>query len=667
MLGNLGFLLLFLCVIASVYGCAASFAAAWTRHRKLYLSSKAASTMVAVMCVLAASLLVHLFYQRDFSLEYIAGNSSTDLPPLYTFTAFWSSLAGSHFLWTTLLCVLAAIAAWTNAKDNEHIMPYVLGTLQAVLAWMFYLLISHSDPFKILLPKPPEGNGMNELLQNPYMAIHPPLLFIGYTATAIPFAYSIAALFYGDITEGWLKSVRRWTLFGWCFLTAAITLGGRWAYVELGWAGYWAWDPVENSSFLPWLITTALFHSLLVQEKLGHLKRLSLVLAIVAFFMTFFGTFITRSGVISSVHAFGEGPIGPNYLQFLAVLALASTALYAIRAPSILPSENEKVWGFSKESALVVTQFLLLAFAAIVFIGTIFPIVSELFTDQRTSVQAPYFNIFAPYVGLAMALMIGFGNLMRYQSGKIPGAKGVILISGILAIPLTMVFCYFGEVFPYSQGSALYSQLVGCYFTAFSFVCLLGDLFMKLKDIRFNYGLFFKRNLAYIGALIAHAGFLLCLIGFLGNYRGLDKSVTLPVGGSTELFGLSFQFDKGIDVIKKDNVTLFTAPISVSRHGRKIYELLPAQSSYPTKPGQTFNEIAVEGGMWNDIYIVLTGFNKQTGKEATLSIHINPTVKFVWLAVTIMVIGGFISLFDRYRGNRSRDVVAGNWELGGAQ
>ena len=664
MLGNLGFLLMFLCAIASTYGVVASFTAAFTRHRQLYYSSRLAATMVSVMCMVGIILIIYLFYQRDFSLVYIAKNSSLDLPALYTFTALWSSLEGSHFLWTFFISIFVTVAVWTNAKDNEHIMPYVLGTLQAVQAWMFYLLITHSDPFKMSLPAPPNGNGMNELLQNGYMASHPPMLFIGYTATAIPFAYAIAALFYGDITEGWLKSVRRWTLFGWAFLTAAITLGGRWAYVELGWAGYWAWDPVENSSFLPWLITTALFHSLIVQEKLGHLKRLTLILAIVAFFMTFFGTFITRSGVISSVHAFGEGPIGPNYLQFLAVLAVSSCLLYAIRAPSILPSENEKVWGFSKESALVVTQFLLLAFAAIVFIGTIFPIISEALTDQRTSVQAPYFNIFAPYVGLAMAIMIGIGNLMRYQSAKMPGAKNVILVSLGLSIPLTIVFCYVGEVFPYSRGSALWAQIIGFYFTAFSFFCLFGDLRLKLKDLKFNYKLFFTRNLAYFGAFVAHIGFLICLVGFLGNYRGVEKNITLSAGESTQLFGYDFEFQKGIDVQKVQNVTLFVAPLTVKKQGRTIYKVYPAQSKYPTKPGQNFNEIAVEGGFWHDIYVVLTDFDRKTGKSATLSININPTVKFVWLAVAIMVLGGLISLFDKYRGNRSRDVVAGKWQLG---
>ena len=665
MLANLGFYIILLCFILSVYGAFASFIAGLTRHRKLYLSSKSALVTLSVLVVGASGLLVYLLFERDYSVAYIAKNTSNDLPMFYTFTALWCSLEGSHLLWTTLLAVVAAIAALTHAKDNEHIMPYVLTALMAVLGWMFYLLMTHSDPFKLQLPKVANGNGMNEVLQNPYMAIHPPLLFLGYVGTAIPFAYSLAALAYGDITEGWLKSVRRWAVFAWCFLTVSIALGGRWAYVELGWAGYWAWDPVENSSFLPWLTTTALLHGLLVQEKLGHLKRLSLILAISGFFLTFFGTFITRSGVISSVHAFGEGPIGPNYLMFLAVIAMVSTVLYAIRAPSLLPAESEKVWGVSKESALAVCQFLLIAFSVIIFIGTVFPIVSEALTDQRISITAPYFNIFAPYIGLGLVLMLGIGNLMRYRNAALDSVKKVVPLSLGLAIPLTVLLSYLGDVFAMSEGVDLYAQLLGFYSLSFCLFCLILDFWLKLKDFQFKFGFFVKRNLAFTGAFIAHVGFLIAIAGFLGNYRGMDKVVTLDVGESAELFGYEFTFKSGIEVSEVENVTLFAAPLEVNRFGKKVAEMAPAQSRYPTKPGQPFNEIAVDGGFWRDLYVVLNDFDRKTGKQATLHIHINPTVKMVWLAIAVMFLGGMVSLFDRRRGNRSRDVIAGNFELGG--
>lgn len=665
MIANYGFFLLLLCFIACVYGFLASIAAARWRHRRLYRSSKMALTMTAVLCFLATALLVWSFFQRDYSINYIMKNSSNDLPAFYTFTALWSSLEGSHTLWTLLLAIVGAIAVWTPSRDNEHVMPYVAASFQAVLAWMFYLAITHSDPFVRSLPMPTNGRGMNELLQNPYMAIHPPLLFMGYVALAVPFAYSMAALCYGDITEGWLKTVRRWNLFAWILLTAAITLGGRWAYVELGWAGYWAWDPVENSSFLPWLMSTALIHSLLVQDKLGHLKRLSIILGILGFFLTYFGTFLTRSGVVSSVHSFAESPIGPNYLMYLSGFILVSTAIYAFRAPSILPADTNKVWGVSKESALVVTQFLLISFAAIVFVGTMFPIVSEAITKQRISVQQPYFNTFSPWVGLGFIVGIAIGNLMNYQTPKMPGAKKIVLGSIIFAIPMTAIFSYFGKVDSTTTSKfAYYAQIVGFYLCSWAIGCVTGDFYMRLKASRFRVKAFVPRNLAFIGGYIAHLGVLLAIIGFLGNYRSIEKKVTLSPNETTELFGYQFTLgSRGIEMGTQQNATLFQAPLKLSRNGQELTTMLPAQALYPTKPDQTFNEIAVYSRFWNDVYVVLADFDRTTGQRVTFQLHINPTVKIVWIAIVLMCIGGFVAMFDRFRGNRSRDAVASQWEL----
>jgi cytochrome c-type biogenesis protein CcmF len=663
MLANYGFYLIFLCFICSFYGFASAILAAYWRHRRLYMSSKLAMTVTFVSVFAATVLMIYAFYQRDYSVNYIAKNSSNDLPALFTFTALWSSLEGSHLLWTMFLSCVATICIWTHSRDNEHIMPYVSAALQAVLAWMFYLAITHSDPFKATLPAPMDGRGMNELLQNPYMAIHPPLLFIGYVTLGVPFAYSIAALCFCDITEGWLKTVRRWALISFVFLTAAITLGGRWAYVELGWAGYWAWDPVENSSFMPWLMCTALLHSLIVQDKLGHLKRLSIVLSIAGFFLCYFGTFLTRSGVVSSVHSFAESPIGPNYLSYLAGLIIISSAIYAFRAPSILPSDTEKVWGVSKESALVVTQFLLISFAAIVFIGTMFPIVSEAITEQRISVQAPYFNMFAPWIGLGFIFGIAIGQLMRYQSNNIPYAKPIIFGSVIFAIPLTMVLIYFGDVMGTRKTYNLIAQLVGLYLCSWAIGCLLGDIYVKMKDLRFNYGLFFKRNLGYFGGWLAHLGVMIAIIGFLGNYRGLENRVTVKAGESFEFFGYRFETEAaGIQVKQNKNATLYTAPIHLFRGEQKVGDIIPAQSRYPTKD-QTFNEIGITGNLWHDVYVVLVDFDRSDGKRMTFQVNINPTVRFVWIAIVIMCIGGMVSLFDLYRGNKSRDVVAGAWEV----
>ncbi|MCX6116696.1 MAG: heme lyase CcmF/NrfE family subunit [Proteobacteria bacterium] len=665
MLADLGFYCLFLAALLAAYATIASIVSGIMRHRRLYRSAKNATYFVAALTLTACLILWFLFFQRDYTVAYIFKNSSNDLPSLYTLTAFWSSLEGSHTLWTLLLTIFAAFALATASKDNEHILPWVTAALCSIITWMLYMAVTHSDPFVRMFPPAPNGQGMNALLQNPYMAIHPPTLFIGYTTLSIPFAYAIAALCYGDVTEGWLRTTRRWSLAAFLFLSAGVWLGGRWAYVELGWAGYWAWDPVENSSFIPWLLATALLHSLLVQEKLGHLKRLTIVLAVTAFFMSFFGTFLTRSGIVSSVHSFAESPIGPSYLKFLAALLLGFSAIFAWRAHAILPASVEKAWGASRETMLIVTQFLLLTLAAIVVIGTLFPIISEAVTGQRTSIQAPYFNAFAPWIGLGMIVLIAIGNLMRYQTSDIPDLRKTMIYSLLGAIPLTGIFSYFGEVLSTPKPFALGAQLVGIYLCSWSFLCLTADLHRRwIVDLKGNTKLLWHRNRAYLGAFVAHVGVLVAILGFLGNYRGIHTDMTISAGETKTFQEFSFTFN-GITTRQDLNATLFEAPLKVMRGNKDLGMLYPAKSKYPTKP-ELLNEIGVRSSFWNDLYIVIADFDKQTGKTVTLQVHKNPTVRLVWISVFLLCIGSLIAISDRFRGQRSRDVVAGDWQVEGA-
>lgn len=652
MLADYGYYLLLFAFVTSVYGSGAGLLAAIFQHRRLFRSSKMASLISFILCFSASLIMWYLLYNRDYSIAYIFRNTSNDLPLRYTISAFWAALEGSHFLWTLLMALFSFIAHMTYSRDNEHIMPYISTILQAVLAWMFYLAISHSDPFVQQFPVPENGLGLNALLQNPYMVFHPPALFCGYTACAIPFAYAIAALCYGDITEGWLQTARRWSLVAWIFLTIGIFLGGRWAYVELGWAGYWAWDPVENSSFMPWLFTTALIHSLLVQEKLGLLKRLSIILAFLAFFFSFFGTFITRSGIISSVHSFAQSPIGPNYLYFLSGLLLIAIVLYAFRAPGILPAQQAKVWGVSKESVLLITQFLVLIFAFIVFMGTLYPILSELVTGSRFNVQAPYFNSFAPYIGFSFIVALTIGNLLRFHTGKLVGGKKLIVGAFILAIPCGLIFAKQADVFR-TTGYSLGMQITGIFLCFWSLFCLIYDASNRFRAYASRSGAF-TRQLSYWGSILAHSGLIIAILGFLGNYRGLDTLVTLHKGESTQFYGYKFSF-AGMQINHEENVELFSAPLSISKNGQTVGEIIPSRARYPTKP-ELLNEIGLRTSFWYDIYIVLADFAK-SGDEATFQIHINPTVKIVWISVFFLVLGGLLALFDRLRGLYSQDVM----------
>ncbi len=637
MISQIGYLLLVFALCLSLYAVVASLVSIKTDHRRLFVSAKMAFGTSTCLCLLASLCLVLLFFNRDYSVLYVYKNSSNDLPWFYTLSAFWSSLEGSHLLWTLLLSFYSLIALLSYPRDLERPMAYVIASLAGVLTWMLFLGVTYSDPFAPIFPPKENGLGMNELLQNPYVMFHPPSLFTGYTALAIPFGYSIAALCMGEVGRQWGQTVRRWTLFAWIFLTIGIFLGGRWAYVELGWAGYWAWDPVENSSLMPWLFTTGALHSLLVQEKLGQMKRLTLILSMLSFFFSFLGTFITRSGVISSIHAFAQSPVGPNYLLFLSIFLLLMFTLYIVRAPYIVADYREKLWGFSKESALMITQFLLITFATIVFIGTLYPIISEMVTGVRFNIQAPYFNSFSPYLGFSFIAAIAIGNLLHYSSPKVTGGHTILWASSLGALPCGLLFSYGGSVFK-SSGVPLAFQLIGIWLCFASSFCLLGDLFTRLKRLRFQLFFFIKQNTSYLGSLLAHLGIIVGILGFLGNYRGIEKLTTLNQGESVEVFGYNLSF-LGIQVTPQENVHLITAPLEVRAPNGEKSLIRPARAKYPTKE-ELLHEIDFLSTFWHDLYVSLVDFDNQTGQQATLEIHVNPTVRLVWQSGALMALGG---------------------------
>lgn len=659
MYAQLGFFLLALALMASIYGTLASLASSRIKDNRLFISAKIANLVSTLLILLAGLLLVILLFQRDYSLSYIYKNSSDDLPLLYTFSAFWSALEGSHFLWTSLLALVSSLALYTYTPSNRHLIPYVSAVLQAVMTWMLYMATSYSDPFTLILPVPENGLGMNTLLQNPYMVIHPPALFTGYTTLAVPFAYSAAALMHGDITAGWLKTVRRWALIAWSFLTIGIFLGGRWAYVELGWAGYWAWDPVENSSLIPWLFTTALIHSLIVQGKIGHLKKTSLVLSFLAFFFTYFGTFITRSGLIESVHSFAQSQVGTSYLILLLILFLSFLCLYLLRAQLILPADEGKAWGLSKESALILSQFLLLSFVTVVILGTLYPFISEFITGSRYDVQAPYYNSFAPYIGFAMIISLSIGNLLHYGKQQLKKTNAIILKSIFLSLPLTALFTHYGDVFLLSSGSRLWIQIIGIQLCFWSFVCLTWDLFQRFFKVqKARLQRIWIKERSYLGAYLAHIGCLIAILGFLGNYRGLEQTTTLYKGQKINFYGYDITFT-GMLEIEDDNTILHTASLKLRRDKQERGFLLPARAKYPTKD-ELVHEVGIQSNFWHDLYAVLADFDTKHGAYATLQIHINPTVRLVWLAGLFMFIGGLLASSHRVRGQGNKEILSVN-------
>lgn len=624
------------------------------------LSSQRAIIVSCVSVVLAALLLWYLFWQRDYSVAYIYKNSSHDLPPLYTITAFWSSLEGSHFFWSLILAVVGGIVITTIPPGLTPLRPYLHMVISGVMVWMYLLLVTFSDPFKLQLPPPSEGAGMNALLQNPYMAIHPPLLFVGYTALLVPYAYSMAALCFGGFLPGWAKMMRSWSLVAWIFLTLGIFIGGRWAYVELGWGGYWAWDPVENSSLVPWLLTTALIHGCMLQTRTGKLSQVNVLLSILAFFFSFFGTFLTRSGIVVSVHSFAQSAIGKIYVVFLAVLFGISLWIYLLRKHTLRVRRPQEIrWGISRELMMVGGMFGLVVLAAVVTLGTLYPIISEMIGGVKVNVQAPYFNTFAPWFGGALVLLMATGAVMRYHSARLPGRRRWWLALLLASAVCAGVFARMSGVFA-SEGYRFSAQIVGSTLVFFTALCLGVDLSLRLR-VYVQRGAaatageprwrrywrvaqrFMAKNLAYLGGLVAHLGFLIALLGFLGNYAGLEQVMRMEPNQPVEFMGYQFEY-LGLDEVQADNAALLQAAVMVKRLGpgaevQFAGMVSPARASYPTSD-ELMHEVGVISGWWRDIYLVLADLPKERHGAVGIKFYYNPLVKLVWLAVVVMVLGG---------------------------
>ncbi|BBH52475.1 cytochrome c-type biogenesis CcmF C-terminal domain-containing protein [Fluviispira sanaruensis] len=611
--------------------------------------SSARNALIAVfICVLLTSFVMwNSIFFHDFSVKYVYEHSSIDMPPLYLFTSFWSALEGSHLLWTLIMSLVVTLSLVTVKRNNFSLYPALCVAYGCSLSFMLLLTITFSAPLTRLFPVGTFGQGMNALLQNPYMAIHPPMLFTGYCLLIVPFAYSFAALVRGGFTTDWLMTVRKWALLAWAVLTIAIFLGGKWAYVELGWAGYWAWDPVENSSFMPWLALTAGLHTLLVTDKTGRLPRMMLFLFMFSYALTFQGTFITRSGVISSVHSFAESDIGPTYLLWVCFLVSISIAMVFTRGNRIQGAAKSNEWRVSKESALLFTNFFLLFLLALVFIGTLLPLIVEATRGIKISIQQPFFNAFAPWIGLSLVSLLGVGNLMRWKNGKIEDPITCLLFPLLWSVAITLALAK-------EKNFDLKSSII---FLLVIWTCgiLIMDLIYKLKALRWNGKILLKYNRPYVGALIIHIGFLFAIAGFAGNYRGISAEANLNLNESTYFNGYTI-VNKGLNYNRNYNAQYVIANIeSIDTKNGENNLINPMRSKF-TNNEQWFNEIGIQSNFWHDLYIVLASFDVNN-QSVSLKMSFNPTVKFVWTSLVIMVLGAIISLTHRKQ-KRSIEVDA---------
>lgn len=644
-LANFGYYSLILSFPLSLFAFFASIILLFKKDRRWLISIERAFYAVLILVVVSSLILVYGFLTHDFSLEYVYQYSDRYLPIGYLISAFWAGQSGSLLLWMLFLSIINYVVVSSIVKDNKKKdFPLVSAGLSFVSSFFISLLIFASNPFKRLPFLAIDGQGLNPLLQDPAMIYHPPTLFLGYAGYTIPFVYAITALIKGEISAGWFKKVRFWSIFSWLFLTIGIILGAKWAYIELGWGGYWAWDPVENASLLPWLIGTALLHSLILSSRKGWFKNLTLSLMLLTFILCIFATYLTRSGILSSVHAFGDSMLGNFFLIFIAFLILMGSFLFILKFPSF---QTDKKVGtiISKDRILLLTIFLFIFIAFVVFYGTIYPAVVEMISGIKLQVQASFFNKYVIPIAVVLLLFMGICTLSGWKELEFKRNRMKFLLSislfiltffALIVMKVNQV--YFLIVLPLAVlvGMAILYELgeIG-----YAFV-------MKIFSAEHIKG-FIKANRKKIGASIVHLGLVLIYLGILGSslYKK-EYEFLLKEGEKISIYDYSLSsysilFHK---IIESADERKFSAKayITLFKGEKEISNLYPEKSLYRTHD-QQFTEVAVRSSLLEDIYVILAQYSDDG--TAIFKILINPLIFWLWLGSVIACLGGVISLF----------------------
>jgi cytochrome c-type biogenesis protein CcmF len=636
------FLLLATFVVCS-YAAAVSVVGARRRSRRLVESGIGAFYLICALMTVASAVMINAFLTNDYSIKYVVHYSDSVQPVFYKITSYWGGLDGSIMFWVFLLSVFGSVAVYVNRERYRELVPYVVATISVVQMFFLYLMVVHKNPFTTYLTSAPaEGNGLNPLLQNFYMAIHPPSLYTGFVGMTIPYAFCISALITGHLDDSWLRAVRRWTMVSWLFLSFGLTLGMIWAYEELGWGGYWAWDPVENAGLLPWFTATAFLHSVMVQERRSMLRVWNVTLVIVTFFLTIFGTFMTRSGVVQSVHAFGEDPILARlFTGFMVVILAFSFGLVIYRLP-LLRARNELDSWLSREAAFLVNNWILLFSAMLVLFGTMFPTLSEAITGERLTVAGPFFNRWMTPVGLFLLFLAGVGPLLAWRKSTTknfvdqflgPTVAGLVVAGLVLAlrIPfwasgLCFVLCGFVTgtiVQEFWRGTRIRRKNTGT------------DVLTALIGL-------VGRNKRRYGGYIVHAGIVLIFLGFAGNGSKKDMQVSLKPGERATIGRYSIR-NNGIKVSDDGQKQMTTAYLTVFAGGREIDNLYPAKWYYRRHESEPTTEVAIRRTLPEDLYAVLGGAELST-QTATLQLVVNPLVDWIWFGFGVLALGTGIAL-----------------------
>jgi len=580
--------------------------------------------------------LTYAFMTDDFSVAYVAQNSNSALPWYYKFSAVWGAHEGSLLLWAFILAGWTFAVAIFSRQLPEDMLARVLGVMGLISIGFLLFLIVTSNPFERLLPQSPmDGRDLNPLLQDFGLIIHPPMLYMGYVGFSVAFSFAIAALLGGRLDAAWARWSRPWTLVAWAFLGTGIALGSWWAYYELGWGGWWFWDPVENASFMPWLVGTALIHSLAVTEKRGVFKSWTVLLAIAAFSLSLLGTFLVRSGVLTSVHAFATDPArGVFILAFLLLVVGGSLTLFALRAPVVKSQVGFGLW--SRETLLLVNNLLLVVATAMILLGTLYPLLLDALSGAKLSVGPPYFNaMFLPLIGVLM-LTMGVGVMVRWKDTPVKWLLSMLT-------PVLIVAAVLGGVGSMVFGDFHWAVLTVCLLSAWVVLAGVRDLFDKTRHKGLLKGM---RSLApsYWGMQVAHLGLVVCAMGVvLVSQQSAERDLRLAPGESLELGGYRFLFE-GAQHFEGPNYTSDKGTVQVFDGEKRIATLHPEKRLY-TVQQMPMTEAGIDAGFTRDLYVAL-GEPLENGAWA-VRVHIKPFVRWIWLGSLMMALGGVLAASDR--------------------
>ena len=633
MIVELGHYALILALLVALLQGVLPLAGAATRNWHWQSLARPAAIMQFLLVSLAFAALAYAFQENDFSVRYVADHSNTRLPAMYRFAAVWGGHEGSLLLWLELLAVWTVSVAIFSRQMPLAMVARVISVLGLISTGFLLFVLTTSNPFERLFPVPMEGKDLNPLLQDPGLVIHPPMLYMGYVGFSVAFAFAIAALLAGRLDVAWARWSRPWTLVAWVFLSFGIGLGSWWAYTELGWGGWWFWDPVENASLMPWLVGTALIHSLMVTEKRGSFKAWTVLLAISAFSLSLLGTFLVRSGVLNSVHAFASDPTrGVFILIFLAVVVGSSLTLFAWRAGSV--SLGAKMAWVSRESVLLSNSVLLVVATAAVLLGTLYPMVIDALNMGKLSVGPPYFNsVFVPLMVPVLFLMV-LGVRARWRESTLQEWLHPLRRIGMAALVSgCLVTLYFGWSWGMAGGMALGIWVI------------LGTLEPAVERLR-KPG---KIPLSFFAMHCAHLGMAVLVIGvtLVKGYE-IEKDVRIAAGDTVTLGYYSFEL-KRVTEVMGPNYVAKRAEVLVTRNGETIATLYPEKRRYPST-AMPMTEAAIDTNLWRDLYVSLGEPLNNPAQEWSMRFYLKPFLSWIWLGVLMMVFGGLLAVSDkRYR------------------